>query len=141
MAERSIVRDGCTGEAMVAGTDVTVPDILVRLATDDGIARVLDDYPDLSREDVIATVNFLINASRADTSQPSPTPPVIRERQIAYGEPVAVDALAAAESEYERVCYELELITGIRDGLRDLRDGKEFPHEQVMAELREMLSK
>ena len=140
MAEQSIIRDGRTGEAMVAGTDVTVPDILVRLATDDGIARVLDDYPELSREDVIAAVNFLFNASRSDASSASPTP-VIRERQVAYGEPVAVDALAAAEAEYERIVYELELITGIRDGLRDLRDGKEFPHEQVMAELREMLSK
>lgn len=126
---------------MVAGTEVFVPDILVRLATDDGIARVLEDYPELSREDVIAAVNFLIGASRADASCAPPLPPVVREPQVAYGEPVAVDALAAAEAEYERVCYELELITGIRDGLRDLRDGKEYPHEQVMAELREMLSK
>ena len=142
MNESSIVRDGDTGEALVAGTDVTVSEILLELAMDDGIARVLDAFPDLSREDVVAAVQFAVNATRSETRyNPGGTASRVREARVAYGTQPATDddALAAVESEYERVRYEFELISGIRNGLRELREGKEVPHEQVMAELRAIL--
>jgi uncharacterized protein (DUF433 family) len=49
-----IIRDPeiCVGEAVVAGTRITIRTILASLAEGDSVADILADFPSLSEDDV-----------------------------------------------------------------------------------------
>jgi uncharacterized protein (DUF433 family) len=48
----------CGGEAVVAGTRVTIRTILASLAEGDSVADILADFPSLSEDDVWAVIAF-----------------------------------------------------------------------------------
>lgn len=48
----------CNGRPIVRGTRITVQTILEFLASGDSIEDVLEGYPDLNREDVMACLRF-----------------------------------------------------------------------------------
>lgn len=50
--------DICNGKPVIAGTRITAQTVLEFLAAGDSIADVLDEYPSLSREDVLECVRF-----------------------------------------------------------------------------------
>jgi uncharacterized protein (DUF433 family) len=59
MFERiSIDPQVCHGEACVRGTRVPVHQIVRMLANGDTIEGLLEDYPNLSREDILAALDY-----------------------------------------------------------------------------------
>lgn len=53
--------DICNGQPVVLGTRVTAQTVLEFLATGDSIEDVLEGYPSLTREDVLACILFSSN--------------------------------------------------------------------------------
>ena len=53
--------DICNGRPVVKGTRITTHTILEFLAAGDSIEDVLEEYPSLSREDILACLEFLRN--------------------------------------------------------------------------------
>jgi uncharacterized protein (DUF433 family) len=133
-----IVRDGKTGKAVVAGTDVTVGEILAGLAELGSVDALLHVRPALVRADVDAALRFAAGAVDRDlgygaTARGAGTRQV-HEPAAAYGNArtVVVDA-----DEYEGLLDSIELLKGINAAERDLSAGLGIPHERVMAELLE----
>lgn len=54
----SISSDVCHGKPVVKGTRVLVSNILGSLAAGETIEDVLEDYPNISREDIYAALDF-----------------------------------------------------------------------------------
>ena len=50
--------DICNGKPVIRGTRITAQTILEFLASGDSIEDVLDEYPSLSREDVLECLKF-----------------------------------------------------------------------------------
>lgn len=50
--------DICNGQPVIQGTRITLRTILEFLAAGDSIEDVLEEYPSLSREDVLACLQF-----------------------------------------------------------------------------------
>lgn len=50
--------DICNGKPIIAGTRITVQSILEFLAAGDSISDVLEEYPDLTRENVQACIEY-----------------------------------------------------------------------------------
>ena len=48
----------CHGKPVIKGTRVLVSNILSALASGDSIDKVLKDYPNISREDIAAALQF-----------------------------------------------------------------------------------
>ena len=59
MNERIIIDPTiCTGRPIVRGTRITVQTILEFLGAGDSIEDVLDEYPTLAREDILASLQY-----------------------------------------------------------------------------------
>jgi uncharacterized protein (DUF433 family) len=59
MSERIIVSpDICNGKPVVRGTRITVQTVLEFLAAGDAVEDVLEEYPNLTREDVQACLDY-----------------------------------------------------------------------------------
>lgn len=59
MEERIVIDpDVCNGRPAVRGTRITVQTVLEFLGAGDSIEDVLEEYPPLSREDVLACLRF-----------------------------------------------------------------------------------
>lgn len=50
--------DICNGKPIIKGTRITAQTVLEFLAAGDSVEDVLDEYPSLSREDVLECVKF-----------------------------------------------------------------------------------
>ncbi len=50
--------DICNGQPVIKGTRITLRTVLEFLAAGDSIEDVLEEYPSLSREDVLACLRF-----------------------------------------------------------------------------------
>jgi uncharacterized protein (DUF433 family) len=48
----------CNGKPIIAGTRITVQSLLEFLAAGDSIKDVLEEYPDLTREDVQSCIEY-----------------------------------------------------------------------------------
>lgn len=48
----------CGGRPRIRGTRITVSDLLIALAAGDTIEGLVEDLPDLSREDILAALKF-----------------------------------------------------------------------------------
>ncbi|RQV95346.1 MAG: DUF433 domain-containing protein [Calditrichaeota bacterium] len=48
----------CHGKPVIIGTRVLVSNILSALATGDSIEKILEDYPNITREDINAALSF-----------------------------------------------------------------------------------
>lgn len=82
-----IVRDAETGEAMIAGTDITVARVLRQLESA-GRESVLAAFPGLTEEAVFAAVSFALSATRREVrydASGGARPGVVREAAVAYG--------------------------------------------------------
>jgi uncharacterized protein (DUF433 family) len=64
--------DVMMGKPVVAGTRVTVEGILERLAAGETIEEVVSEHPRLTREAVLAAIEFAAAALRADVVYPVP---------------------------------------------------------------------
>jgi len=53
-----IVPDVCNGRPVIRGTRITVQTILEFLGAGDSVAEVLEEYPSLTREDVLACLQY-----------------------------------------------------------------------------------
>jgi uncharacterized protein (DUF433 family) len=60
------------GKPVVAGTRITVELILEKLAAGEPIEQILDAHPRLTREAVLAALDFAKQALRADVVYPIP---------------------------------------------------------------------
>lgn len=58
------------GKPVVAGTRITVENILERLGAGESIESIVDQHPRLTRESVLAAVRFGAEALRADVVYP-----------------------------------------------------------------------
>jgi uncharacterized protein (DUF433 family) len=74
MSERVIQSDPSImmGKPVVTGTRITVELILEKLAAGETIDEILDAHPRLSREAVLAALDFAAKALRADIIYPLP---------------------------------------------------------------------
>ena len=59
------------GKPVVAGTRITVELILEKLSEDETIERILEAHPRLTKEGVLAALNFAAQALRADVVYPA----------------------------------------------------------------------
>jgi uncharacterized protein (DUF433 family) len=50
--------DICNGKPVIRGTRITAQTVLEFLAAGDSVDEVLDEYPSLTREDVLACMRF-----------------------------------------------------------------------------------
>ena len=57
----------CHGKPVIKGTRVLVSNILSALASGDPIDKVLKDYPNISREDIAAALQFGSQLSNFET--------------------------------------------------------------------------
>jgi uncharacterized protein (DUF433 family) len=60
------------GKPVIAGTRITVERILERLAAGEDVEQILEAYPHLTREGVLAALDFAAKALRADVVYPGP---------------------------------------------------------------------
>lgn len=153
MAEH-IVRDGETGQAVVASTGTPVEEILEALETGGAFGAVVRRFPELTPAAVAAALRFARVAVGRETRfhlQPHDEGVGVRERSVQpfnappqSGGTVTLDAdpeldtaLRAAEAQRDRLVYELDVAESIVDGLRQAIAGEVIPHEEVFARLRE----
>jgi uncharacterized protein (DUF433 family) len=143
-----IVRDGKTGKAVVAETDITVGEILGRLAELGSVDALLDARPVLTREDVDAALRFAAGAVDRDLAYSAPAPGAgtrqVHEPAAVYGAEEVMgssveDALAQLEDEMDRLDYEMDLLRDLKAGLEDAAAGRVVPHADAMRQLRESL--
>ncbi len=52
--------DVCHGKPCIAGTRIMVTNILSQLAGGYSIERIMEGYPELSREDVVAAIEYAV---------------------------------------------------------------------------------
>ncbi|HVY24795.1 MAG TPA: DUF433 domain-containing protein [Steroidobacteraceae bacterium] len=64
--------DVMMGKPVIAGTRITVELILEKLATGESMEQILMAYPNLSRDAVLAAIEFGAKALRADVVYPLP---------------------------------------------------------------------
>jgi uncharacterized protein (DUF433 family) len=58
------------GKPVVAGTRITVESLLERLAAGESVEQLLDAHPRLTRQGVLAAIDFAAQALRADVIYP-----------------------------------------------------------------------
>jgi len=147
-----IVRDGATGQAIVATTGTPVDTILEALQSGDSRDDVLRAHPGLTLDDIVAAVRFARVAVQHGVRYPSGDElprmggMIARESAVAFYSPQAGregapradvhSALRSAERKRQRLAYDVDLIESICDGLRQIEAGAGIPHEQVAAHLR-----
>lgn len=142
-----IVRDGATGQAIVAATGTPVDSILKALESGDSRDDVLRAHPGLAVEDLVAAVRFARAAVERGVQyqMPRSQPLVAREHAVAYEPSVVLSrlrtyadvhtALRGAEQERKRLAYRLDLIESVHDGLAQAAAGDVVPHGEVFARL------
>ena len=62
------------GKPVVRGTRITVELILEKLAAGESVEQLLEEHPRLTREGVLAAIEFGAKALRADVVYPVPVP-------------------------------------------------------------------
>ncbi len=74
MSERLIQSDPSImmGKPVVVGTRITVELILEKLAAGETIDQILDSHPRLTREGILAALDFAAKALRSDVVYPLP---------------------------------------------------------------------
>jgi uncharacterized protein (DUF433 family) len=60
------------GKPVIAGTRITVELILEKLAAGESVEQVLDSHPRLTREAVLAALDFAAKVLKADVVYPAP---------------------------------------------------------------------
>jgi uncharacterized protein (DUF433 family) len=70
----SVSPEICHGKPVVKGTRVLVANILGSLGAGESIEEVLEDYPGLTREDVLAALQFAGELSRFEVVSPDLVP-------------------------------------------------------------------
>jgi uncharacterized protein (DUF433 family) len=139
-----IVRDGATGQALIASTLTPVDTILEALQAGDSHEDVLRAHPGLTVDDIATAVRFARLAVQRGVRYPTADEmprsrgPVARETAAPYGTDVtAADTLRNLERKRARLAYDLDLTDSICDGLRQVEAGQGIPYEQAAAYLRE----
>jgi len=76
MAESVIISDAAImmGKPVIRGTRITVELILTKLAAGQTIERILEDYPHLTREGIVAAIEYAAESVRFDHVHPLPLP-------------------------------------------------------------------
>lgn len=139
MGDSGVVRDGETGKAVVAGTDVTVEEILRAIAGGAGVADVVAANPGLTAEAVAGALEHAANVVDREPSYARPSSAyagVVREPAAAYGaRDVTRRTVVLDAADYEEMLYRMDLLEGIAEGMGDAAAGRTVPHDEVMADL------
>ncbi|HEX8696069.1 MAG TPA: DUF433 domain-containing protein [Longimicrobium sp.] len=139
MERVAIVRDAETGEAVVAGTGVTVAEILRELAGGPGIEAVLRRHPELTEEAVAAAVSFASAAvqreARYDADTPERAPGIVREAPVAAAAPARAGSVVLGVEEYEDLLDQIEFLTELNQAQLEVAEGKTVSHEEARAYL------
>ena len=141
MGGKAIVRDGKTGEAVVAGTEVRVSSILEVLAESGSMAAVVERFPVLSADDVAAALAFAARSVRGPAEYAGPPaagsaiPGRVREAAVAYGRANVDDEIFRVDARIAALSDEADFLRAIRGGLDDVRTGNLVPHDEAMAQL------
>ena len=61
------------GKPVIAGTRITVELILDKLASGESVEQLLEAHPRLTKESVLAAIDFAAQALRADVVYPAPS--------------------------------------------------------------------
>ncbi len=59
------------GKPLIAGTRITVELILDKLAAGETVEQIMKDYPQISRDAILAAISFASDAMKATTTHPS----------------------------------------------------------------------
>ncbi len=59
------------GKPVIVGTRITVELVLDKLAAGETIPQILEDYPQLTREAILAAIAFASDAMKATTTHPT----------------------------------------------------------------------
>ncbi|MDZ4657685.1 MAG: DUF433 domain-containing protein [Bythopirellula sp.] len=72
MSQELIVSDAAVmmGKPVIAGTRITVELVLEKLASGESIEQLLEAHPRLSKESILAAMDFAAKALRADVVYP-----------------------------------------------------------------------
>lgn len=65
----------CDGQACVRGTRIPVHQIVRMLANGDTIEGLLEDYPNLTREDVLASLDYAATLAEEEVTPIEPSAP------------------------------------------------------------------
>lgn len=60
------------GKPVIEGTRITVEQVLEKLAAGESMEQILEAYPQLTREGILAAIEFGAKALRADVVYPLP---------------------------------------------------------------------
>ncbi|MBE0526127.1 MAG: DUF433 domain-containing protein [Candidatus Thorarchaeota archaeon] len=73
MEENMIIVDPniMMGKPLIAGTRITVELILDKLAAGETIEQIIEDYPQISRDAILAAIAFASDAMKATTTHPT----------------------------------------------------------------------
>ncbi len=63
------------GKPVIAGTRITVELILEQMATGQTVEQILESYPHLTREGVLAAIAYAVRVFKADVVLPIPKNP------------------------------------------------------------------
>ena len=75
----------CHGKPVIRGTRVLVCNILGALSADQSVEEILEDYPNVTREDVLAVLDFAGHLSRFAGTPPMGKAFLLRDRTwVAY---------------------------------------------------------
>ena len=139
MSDNQVARDGATGEPVLGATGIPVAHILEWLADGGTPETLLNEYPELTPAHVSAALRFAARAVRREPaySPGGQAPGMLREAQAEYeAMPDAATVLRMADEEHARLAYEVDLLDGIREGLRQIINGEGIPHEVAIARLK-----
>lgn len=138
--EAYVVRDGRTGEAVMAGTGISVAAILRELAGKAGVVAVLEAFPDLTAEDVAAAVAFATDAIGREPlySEPDPAtrPGMVRERALVSGWGVERSPVFLGSDEYDGLLDEVELLRELCVAQVEIAAGETVSEDEALAYLR-----
>jgi uncharacterized protein (DUF433 family) len=135
-----VVRDGRTGEAVMAATGISVAAILRELAGKAGVAAALEAFPELTAEDVAAAVAFatimIEHEPPYSELDPSARPGMVRESALASGWGAEPTPVFLGQDEYDGLLDEMELLRELCVAQVEVAAGETLSEDEAFAYLR-----
>lgn len=132
-----VVRDGETGKALIAGTNVFVGAVLEWLAAGGTVEGLLERHPELTRDRVVEALRFAAHAVDREPEYGTSAgfgAGVVRELAPVYGSGRRTRVVDAEE--YDDLLDSVDLLKGVYQADREIDAGLGVPHEEAMAGLR-----
>jgi uncharacterized protein (DUF433 family) len=133
-----VVRDGQTGEAVIAGTGISVVSILRELAASPGADTVLGAHPELTPEALAAAISFAAAAVEREVPYDFSArgTGVVRERALAGGYLAGHSPVFLGEEEYDGLLDEVGLLRELCAAQAEVAAGETVSQDEALAFLR-----